>query len=400
MKLDKEKVLKEGSIKWETDEQYEMLMVLADELVFKWNGGQLPREYKSENKHLCFEDVLTAHICSSTDFNDCLIIDIDDFKNEKIAVHCDTKEKSDKFMKYLESVGVKSLNSYHVYNERTCYEYNERLIYCNKGFFTDNNYIVVDFDQFEIKEKTLNKKMYTFDEINSNKIVVHCPTPNDERLFFKFFKENATEEITQKSRYGSYTCYGIDSSIYSFGSVGFFERNEYKIITTDQLQFKENKMKYELNVENLSAKVIHRKNPCQTKFDNFASYYGWNKNIEWTEEVEEFMIDQDGWIDWLLENDFIKKVVVKIEFDFDSDKIYVFRWVDKLYKFCRIKANNYTCICISDTSMHHGGDYFKSFDEFIEWHSNYTENDSDDRMRLKEFDTLSEAAEWFESKRK
>ena len=322
MKLDKEKVLKEGSIKWETDEQYEMLMVLADKLVFKWNGGQLPRDYKSENKCLCFEDVITAYLLSSIDFNDCLIIDIDDFKNEEIAVHCDTKEKSDKFMKYLESVGLGSLNTYHVYNERTCYEYPRTLKYSDKKYFTDNNYIVVDFDQFEIKEKMLAKKMYTFNEINSNKIVVHCPTPNDEKLFFKFFKEFATEEITQKSRYGSYTCYGINSSTYSFGNVGHYEHNNYKIITTDQLQFKENKMKYQLNVERLSAKVIHTKSPCQTEFDNFASYYGWNKNIEWTEEVE----------------------------------------------------------------------------EFIEWHSDYTEGD--DRMYLKEFNTLSEAAEWFESKRK
>ena len=374
-----------------------MLMVLADELKLKWNGGQLPRDYKSENKYLCIEDVLTAHICSSTDFNDCLIIDVDDFKHEKIAVHCDTKEKSDKFMKYLGSIGLVSLDFYYVYNERTCYEYNERLTYCNKGYFTDNNYIVVDFDQFEIKEKTFAKRMYTFEEINSNKIAVHCPTPNDEKLFFKFFKENATEQITQKSPYGSSNCYEIYSSIYSFGSKDHYGHINYDIITTDQLKFKENKMKYQLNVERLSAKAIHTKSPCQTEFDNFASYYGWNKNIEWTEEVEEFMIDQNGWIDWLLENDFIKKNKNN-NFTFDENKIYVFEWSKgDLYKFCKIKKHEYTCSCINNSHMN-SQSYFKNFDEFVEWHNERVEKF--DHMKLMEFDTLSEAAEWFESKRR
>ena len=77
---------------------------------------------------------------------------VETFKEEKIAINCETEHEAEKFIKWCDDnkLEVKKdtrLNSFHRYNQKTCYEYN----YDN---YEENSRIVYygSSDYFEEKE--------------------------------------------------------------------------------------------------------------------------------------------------------------------------------------------------------------------------------------------------------
>ena len=82
------------------------------------------------------------------------------FKNERVVVHCDTKEKAKKFLKLLHNNGFKwqggdnllYFYNWDEYKEETCYcksEYNgTRVKYSFKRWYAEHGYKVIEFEDF------------------------------------------------------------------------------------------------------------------------------------------------------------------------------------------------------------------------------------------------------------
>ena len=87
----------------------------------------------------------------------------------------------------------------------------------------------------------------------------------------------------------------------------------------------ENEMKYSL-IATLTAEKI-QKFACRGEFEIFVEKFGFYNSVEWNEENEKYIIEQDEWIKFLLDNDYIKENKEKIEYD--EEKLY----------FCMIDGN-------------------------------------------------------------
>ena len=46
-----------------------------------------------------------------------------EFKQGRVAVHCDTEEKVNDFLKYCKNNGVVCMNGWTIYENKTCYSY-------------------------------------------------------------------------------------------------------------------------------------------------------------------------------------------------------------------------------------------------------------------------------------
>ncbi len=73
----------------------------------------------------------------------------------KYVMHCKTEEEANNFLAYLDSVGrkwctgesYKNRTSYDMYEEDTCYYFNEGS-YCNIDWFRENNYTILEWSDF------------------------------------------------------------------------------------------------------------------------------------------------------------------------------------------------------------------------------------------------------------
>lgn len=79
--------------------------------------------------------------------------DWDKFKKEKIAVHCDTAEKANDFLKqcYNKSMGwsyrgsLLDYNCWDGYKENTCYSYG--ICYGSLEYYKRNNYKIIEWEE-------------------------------------------------------------------------------------------------------------------------------------------------------------------------------------------------------------------------------------------------------------
>ena len=82
----------------------------------------------------------------------------DELKYENIAVHCDTKEKANKFLKALHDNGFKcgltkekliQNNIYEEHKDKTCYSVlHTILLYGDVEGFKSDNFKIITFDDF------------------------------------------------------------------------------------------------------------------------------------------------------------------------------------------------------------------------------------------------------------
>lgn len=149
--------------------------------------------------------------------------------------------------------------------------------------------------------------------------------------------------------YSEYTGRVIHSPVYAAGTYSdnwaydFFEyptKEEYKkykhhIKEKDDDKKGEYQMKYKA-IKKITGHEIFKQNPCSTEFNNFVKKYGFYDEVEWTKENEDFIIDQNEWIEWLLNNEFIEKVY---SFKFYASKVYIY--VDEGIDYFLIKQNDF-----------------------------------------------------------
>ena len=93
------------------------------------------------------------------------------------AMHCDTEEKANLFLKYLDSVGKSwhdngsylDENNWSRYHRNTCYLYNFGR-YSPTYYYGANGYKILEFDDFIWEEKTMEKKIIKGEYLKNKKL--------------------------------------------------------------------------------------------------------------------------------------------------------------------------------------------------------------------------------------
>lgn len=84
------------------------------------------------------------------------------------AVHCDTEEKANEFLKLAHDVGYEwsnhksllDINNYFEYKDKTCYKVNaEGITYASLRFYRGEDLTIVEFEPETIKENTMKYKV-------------------------------------------------------------------------------------------------------------------------------------------------------------------------------------------------------------------------------------------------
>jgi len=100
-------------------------------------------------------------------------------------------------------------------------------------------------------------------------------------------------------------------------------------------------MKYKL-LKTLTSEFVKEYDPCEEEFNKFVRKYGFTENIEWNKETEDYMLKQNGWIDFLIDTDFIDKKKTII---FDQYKIYLIvgnsKSTDTIFKLGNCNDNKF-----------------------------------------------------------
>lgn len=124
---------------------------------------------------------------------------IEKFKNERIAVHCNTQEEYDELMRLLEkysfrwTTGCKptTINLFKVYGSETCITNDKGLLpglaYCNKNYYETKNYKIIECKDF-LKQANFEEKDNTLevvitinkDGLSINKHLCESDTEKDQ----------------------------------------------------------------------------------------------------------------------------------------------------------------------------------------------------------------------------
>lgn len=140
---------------------------------------------------------------------------IEKFKNERIAVHCNTQEEYDELMRLLEKYGFRwsscgkptSLDYFKNYKNRICVEYDNRqfwigLSYCDKEYFTSENYEIIECKDFirKVNIEERNNASETIITINKDglSITKHLCESDCDEVVKEEQIENEFEQIEIK----------------------------------------------------------------------------------------------------------------------------------------------------------------------------------------------------------
>ena len=190
------------------------------------------------------------------------IFDIENYKGAYV-MHCDTEEKANTFLKYLDSAGEtwKSGCSY-INNARwgefkadTCYAFNKGQYY-DLNFYRLYGFEILEFDDFYWGEEIFDIENY------KGAYVMHCDTKEKADVFIKYL--NSVEDnlwrvnlcnpnITFWWVNGEKTCYNFN--IGTFGSIGQFEEKNYKTLEFDDFVWGEENSPKEDSIQEALQKV-------------------------------------------------------------------------------------------------------------------------------------------------
>lgn len=97
--------------------------------------------------------------------------DINNYKG-KYVMHCDTEEKANTFLFYLDSIGKRwdlggsylKDNYFSYYKEYTAYSFNKGQ-YCSVDYFRRTDYIVLEFDDFDWSDDSYDDNEVSDEEL-------------------------------------------------------------------------------------------------------------------------------------------------------------------------------------------------------------------------------------------
>jgi len=102
------------------------------------------------------------------------------------------------------------------------------------------------------------------DFLKNNKIVVNCKTEEDAEEFLNFLaskyqmkwgSEKKSNEITYWFSYKENTCYRAELSYLNYGSISFYEENDYKILVYKNIK-PESIVESKLNIKSSKKRRI------------------------------------------------------------------------------------------------------------------------------------------------
>ena len=109
--------------------------------------------------------------------------DLEKFKNEDIAIHCDTLQKSEDLMKILDKEGItwgsgrflidehtKDVQNTYLHN--TCYELDRSLYYADVDYFKDKGYEIIEWEVVDEMKKDDKEQSKTYNLIEALKLPV------------------------------------------------------------------------------------------------------------------------------------------------------------------------------------------------------------------------------------
>ncbi|SNS23624.1 hypothetical protein SAMN05446037_1006153 [Anaerovirgula multivorans] len=162
---------------------------------------------------------------------------ISDLEGKKMAVHCKTKELSDKFLNKLELSGFDTLLSdrWNIYGKNTCYSiYKGKVYYGRYSYYESEDYEIHEFEGWEeeLRIKTIEQLQKL-----GKKDVIRCKTLDLAteflaKLHSKGYRWASHDSLVGESnwdKYGSQTCYFVEGKQLCYSDDLYFERNGFKI---------------------------------------------------------------------------------------------------------------------------------------------------------------------------
>ncbi len=208
-------------------------------------------------------------------------IDLEKYENKSIVIHCDTEEKANDLLKYLDEQGIKwrgglklaENNYYGIYKEFTCYNYEEFgcLSFSPTDWYIDAKYNIVEWeivDENQQGNNILNIKINWEDFINGE-FVIHCKTDSQVNELSQWIYSNKDEEFTKEpllclaegwNRYHNEVCYNYNLSEkkINFGTENTYLYKNYEAIEWDGKNLYEinGTIETDMDIDELNDKFI------------------------------------------------------------------------------------------------------------------------------------------------
>lgn len=119
------------------------------------------------------------------------IFNINDYSS-RYVMHCDTKEKAEVFLKYLDALGEKWVEgqlyiedtNWSRFGEDTCYAFKLNQ-YCNIDFYTEKNYMILEFDNFYWARDSLIVDIEQFGNVVISQVIKQDDNIRGDGLLFE-----------------------------------------------------------------------------------------------------------------------------------------------------------------------------------------------------------------------
>lgn len=182
-------------------------------------------------------------------------IDLEEFRKPKVVIHCDTEEKANDLLDYLNEEGVKwnsgkklmEYNSYINYKEFTCYNYEFGcLSYSDIYFYKTLGYEIIEWEivdnnsEVESMKCNIQKNNITWDAFMIEDIVIHCKTEKETEELLCWILQNKKEMLQSPISsfadgwysYKGDVCFEFDleDSMICYGDKKFYNNQHYKIL--------------------------------------------------------------------------------------------------------------------------------------------------------------------------
>lgn len=163
-------------------------------------------------------------------------VDIEDLSKGEIAIWCNTEEKADDFLAYLESKGIlwssgdspTNDNKWYVETKNTCYRIaGDGLRYDSMSQYIESGKEILEWEVLPLPS-TINR--YTLDVKNSMNTVINCDTKAkaDDLLKYlhtldlKWIDGTSLLDATCWANYEKDTCYDIEDGLVAYGRLPYY----------------------------------------------------------------------------------------------------------------------------------------------------------------------------------
>nr|DAQ39478.1 MAG TPA: hypothetical protein [Caudoviricetes sp.] len=126
-------------------------------------------------------------------------IDLKEYLEKDIVIHCDNEEKSNDLLEYLDKQGIKwasgsrltEKNYYCIYEGVICYNYEFDGISCSDThMYESNGYDIV---KWEIVDKNQQKNNISWDKFVNENVVIHCKSEKETEELLCWILQNKKE---------------------------------------------------------------------------------------------------------------------------------------------------------------------------------------------------------------